>query len=105
MSERVITIEMACASAGTHDPHNMQFNYVCPSCNSGMSAPTNAWACEDCEEVVERHRGQSDVSCLCGALYNSGGQRLRDDYMNNPSMYNDDISDLDGYEMMYAGDY
>ena len=41
--------------------------------------PTNTWTCGDCGETVARYRGQGDVFCECGALYNAGGQRLRDD--------------------------
>lgn len=59
-----------------------------------------AWDCEKCGREVRRYRGQSDVDCInCGACYNAGGQRLRDDWRDNPSNYDDEISDLDGYEI------
>lgn len=68
--------------------------------------PTNTWACVDCGTTVERYRGESDVDCpKCGACYNSFGQRLRDDWRGNPSNYDDEISDLDGYEMQHADEY
>lgn len=41
--------------------------------------PTNTWECGDCGDTVERYRGEGDVYCGCGALYNASGQRLRDD--------------------------
>ena len=59
------------------------------------------WLC-DCGEEVYRQRGESDVCCSdCGAWYNAGGQRLRDDWMNNPAWKypESEISDLDGFEM------
>lgn len=65
----------------------------------------SAWDCGKCGKEVRRYRGQSDVSCKCGAQYNAGGQRLRDDWRGNPSNYDDEISDLDGYELQHAGDY
>lgn len=62
------------------------------------------WTC-DCGDTVERYRGQSDVSCSeCGAWYNASGQRLRDDWMGNASNWDDNVSDMDGFEAQYAGD-
>lgn len=62
------------------------------------------WAC-DCGEEVYRYRGESDVSCgECGAWYNASGQRLRDDWRGNPSNYDDEIGDLEGYERQHAYD-
>lgn len=67
---------------------------------------SRSWECARCKETVTRYRGQSDVDCdNCGACYNAGGQRLRDDWRGNASNYNDDISDLDGYEQQHANDY
>lgn len=67
--------------------------------------PTYTWTCE-CGAAMARYRGQGDQSCSeCGGWYNASGQRLRDDWMYNPSMYDDEIGDLEGYEMQYAGDY
>lgn len=62
------------------------------------------WLC-DCGKQVRRYRGQSDVCCECGQWYSAGGQKLRNGWRGNPSNYDDDISDLDGYEMQHAGDY
>lgn len=39
------------------------------------------------------------VSCPCGAEYNGAGQRLRSDWRSNRSLYDESISDLDGYEL------
>lgn len=62
------------------------------------------WDCEKCGNEVRRFRGQSDVSCDCGAQYNASGQRLRDDWRGNPSNWDDDISDLEGFEIQHQGD-
>lgn len=57
-----------------------------------------------CRGAIERSGGY-DVECpKCGQEYNCFGQRLRSDWRGNPSNYDSDISDLDGYEMQYAGD-
>lgn len=71
----------------------------------GIPAPTNWWHCQDCNCHISRWRGQGEVHCpVCGAEYNAGGQRLRDDWRGNTSNYDDDISDMDGYEAQHAGD-
>lgn len=61
--------------------------------------PTRSWTCEVCHQTLHRYRGQNDILCSCGAWYNLFGQRLRNDWMDNPSNYDDEISDLDGYEI------
>lgn len=98
MAERIVTETMRCAEAGTHDA---DWN-DCTVCG-GYSVPTNAWICEDCGDVVERYRGGGDKMCGCGAWYNPSGQRLRDDWRGNRSTRDDDVSDLDGFEMQHAG--
>ena len=56
------------------------------------------WDC-DCGAIVQRFMGQSDVSCIdCGQWYNSGGQRLRNDWMNTRSNWDSEVDDLTGYE-------
>lgn len=66
--------------------------------------PTRTWTCK-CGELIERFRGDNDIQCdKCGAWYNTCGQRLRDDWQGNPSNYDEDISDLDGFEIQHAGD-
>jgi len=67
-----------------------------------MPEPTHTWTC-DCGTTVSRYRGQSDVSCpSCGQWFNASGQRLRQDWQNNPSNYDDEIDDLTGYEIAAA---
>ena len=62
----------------------------------------SAWDCERCGEEIRRYRGTAEVACGgCGAWYNPSGQRLRDDWQGNPSNYDDEISDLDGYEIQH----
>lgn len=59
-----------------------------------------SWTCRDCNTAVIRHRGQGDVRCLkCRAWYNAFGQRLRDDWQSNPSNYDENIGDLEGFEI------
>ena len=53
-----------------------------------------------CGATVTRYRGMRDVVCGgCGATYNAGGQRLRDDYAANPSNWDEEIGDLEGFEI------
>lgn len=71
------------------------------------AVPTWEKACEavGCHGWVERYRGEGDVTCSEGThSYNAGGQRLRDDWRGNRSNWDDDVSDLDGYEDQHAGD-
>lgn len=63
-----------------------------------VEAGYTAWECR-CGQEVRRYRGQGDVLCECGQWFNASGQRLRSDWMSNRSNYDEDISDLDGYEM------
>lgn len=57
-----------------------------------------SWECTRCEAVVVSYGGR-DVTCDCGAEYNGFGQRLRDDWRDNPSLYDDNIGDMEGYEV------
>lgn len=66
--------------------------------------PTRVWTC-DCGAEVARWRGQYDVSCECGAWFNASGQRLRDDWYGNPSYHDEEIGDLEGYEIQHASDW
>ena len=63
------------------------------------AGPTRAWKCDNCGRIVERWRGMDDVQCECGAWYNSFGQRLRDDWMDNPSNWTYDYGDMEGFEI------
>lgn len=94
----VLDAIMACREAGTHKAETTEFG-ACAACGEFGDGPTNTWPCEACGATVARFRGESDVSCDCGAQYNAGGQRLRDDWRGNMSNYDDDISDMDGFEM------
>lgn len=63
-----------------------------------------AWDC-DCGNEVRRYRGTGDVLCHdCGQWFNAFGQRLRSDYRSNRSMYDEDVSDMDGYEDSFSGE-
>lgn len=61
--------------------------------------------CGRCGHTITRYRGMAYVYCgKCDAEHNAGGQLLRDDWRGNPSSWDEDVSDLDGYEMQHAGD-
>jgi len=62
--------------------------------------------CDQCNTTLYRYRGQGDIYCDCGAIYNSFGQRLRDDLNTrpNPSEWDEDIDDLTGYEIAMGYD-
>ena len=61
--------------------------------------PTWEKACDRCGFSVARFRRQSEVTCdNCGAEYNAGGQRLRDNWRSNRSWSDDDVDDMEGYE-------
>lgn len=66
--------------------------------DDNIELPTREWECGQCGRTVQRWRGQGDVDCECGACYNSFGQRLRDDWRGNSSWYDDDVSDMEGFE-------
>ena len=68
---------------------------------------TCTWKCNTgkCDATVSRFRGQSDVQCFnCGQWFSASANRLRNDWMNNPSNYDENIGDLEGYEIAHAGD-
>jgi len=61
--------------------------------------PTWTKPCQKCGTNVSRWRGQSDVRCMkCGTPYNAAGQRLRDDWQENESNWDEEIDDLEGME-------
>ena len=61
------------------------------------------WPCGRCGTTV--YASGRDTDCdKCGACYNVYGQRLVDNWRSNMSNYDDDVSDLDGYENALAGD-
>lgn len=60
---------------------------------------SSSWSCGKCGSEVTRYRGQSDVDCPdCGACYSASGQRLRDDWRDNRSTWDEDCGDLEGFE-------
>lgn len=91
-----------CIKQNAHMMVGIDDNGHCEICGDDAR---NAWKCQDCSRTVYRYRGESDVSCYCGASYNAGGQRLRDDWRGNPSWYDEDVSDLEGYERQHANDW
>ncbi len=61
--------------------------------------PTRWWHCQVCDAHLDRWRGQGDQTCDCGAEYNTFGQRLRDDWRENPAWRDGNVDDLTGYEI------
>ena len=60
---------------------------------------SSTWPCENCGDTVARYRGQGDTECdSCNAQYNAFGQRLRDNWRDNRSNYDEDYGDMEGYE-------
>ena len=59
----------------------------------------------DCGEDLLAYGGYDEFECeKCGAEYNIFGQRLRSDWRNNRSNWDDEVDDMTGYELAYAGD-
>lgn len=94
---------MRCREAGTHREELTEHG-ACVECAEFGDGPTNWWQC-DCGEWVFRFRGDGDLTCECGQDFNSSGQRLVSNWRGNPSTWDDEVSDLDGYEMQHAGDW
>ena len=66
-----------------------------------MTANSPTWSkpCSRCGHEIARWPGASTVSCAhCDAQYNASGQCLRDNWSTNTSNFDEDTSDLDGYE-------
>jgi hypothetical protein len=63
-----------------------------------MSSEPRTWTCR-CGRTVTPSTPGADVACRRGQEYNGSGQRLRADWRDNPSLYDDEIGDLDGYEL------
>lgn len=64
-----------------------------------MAEPTNTWTCP-CGQAMARFQGQGDQSCSnCDQEFNAGGQRLRSNWRDNVSTSDEEVSDLQGYEL------
>ena len=60
---------------------------------------TREWDCTRCSATVST-RGGRDTRCgKCGADYNGFGQRLRDDWRENPAWHDDNVDDMEGFEI------
>lgn len=78
-----------------------------PQCKCDTNYRRNSyteWNCDRCKATVSSFSGRDTTCPNCGAQYNGSGQRLRDNWADNPSVRNSDISDLDGHEIQHAGD-
>lgn len=61
-----------------------------------------SWSCQSCRGTVIADNSWT-VTCLqCGAQYDGSGHRLRDDWADNPSVYDEEIGDMEGYEIEQA---
>jgi len=56
--------------------------------------------CDKCAKPAETRPGNHDFMHSCGAIYNTFGQRLRDDLHSRPnrSEWDDNCDDMTGYE-------
>lgn len=59
---------------------------------------TLTWPCHKCGKTVTTDGGRDTACYDCGAQYNGSGQRLRDNWQSNRSLYDEDVSDLEGFE-------
>lgn len=62
------------------------------------------WECKECGHTVHSY-GRDTYCGNCDAQYNAFGQRLRDDWAGNPSNWDDEIGDMEGYEIQHANDW
>lgn len=60
---------------------------------------TRTWECRRCGGTVTAWCGRDTQCGQCHAKYNGFGQRLRDDWDDNPSAYDENIGDIEGSEM------
>lgn len=84
-------------------------NTTCPECleneadrlldTEEENPATNWWHCANCDRHMDRYRGQGDQNCDCGAEYNAFGQKLRSNWRDNPSVYDEDVDDITGFEL------
>jgi hypothetical protein len=57
--------------------------------------------CKTCGKMFVAHNDDCDCP-HCGQEYNAFGQRLRNDWRDNPSNWDEGIGDLEGYEIEMA---
>lgn len=58
--------------------------------------------CQTCGTTDAVVLGHGDTQCpTCGQWYNSFGQTLRSDWQDNPSTYDENIGDIEGYEAVH----
>lgn len=60
---------------------------------------TRTWECDRCGATVSSWQGRDTACEQCNAQYNGSGQRLRSDWQENPSSFDEAIGDLEGYEI------
>lgn len=103
--QNVLDLILACKAAETHKVETDEFG-ACLACGEHGDGPTWVKDCVEGDGQVMRFRGEGDVTCESGKhYYNAGGQRLRDDFMDNPSYRYGDVGDMEGYEMQMGGDW
>ena len=65
--------------------------------NYPSGARGREWDC-DCGATVSTSGGRDTTCRKCGQEYNGFGQRLRSDWRDNASNYDEDTGDMEGYE-------
>lgn len=71
--------------------------------DGGHAFTEREWKC-NCGRTVYTSRG-SDADCDCGRCYNTSGQELRSDWRGNSSNWDDEVSDLEGYELQHSPNF
>lgn len=84
---------LACAIEGYNDGE-----YVMSIKNYSQMSRYYEGTCE-CGESLVAYGGYDEFSCDCGAEYNIWGQRLRSGWRDNPSNWDEDVDDMEGYEI------
>jgi len=63
----------------------------------------DSFKCANCGTTVYPPGHGQDVDCdRCGQWYNASAQMLRDDWQSNPSNYDSEIGDMEGFEISQA---
>lgn len=62
---------------------------------------TKSWKCQ-CGATVHADGGYDCECQRCGQEYNAFGQALRSGWRDNPSNHDDEIGDMEGYEIAMA---
>lgn len=74
-----------------------------PRMDTPPPPPTPTTTCR-CGATVELASWWANACPRCGTEFNGAGQRLRSGWRDNASLYDENVGDLEGYELSRAGD-